>query len=157
MKEIKNVLDKNIANNIKEILLSNNFGWYLQNVIVNTKCRDKYFVHNFFDGTINSAFFDKIIIPILGQFTYKNIIRVKANLYPKTSKIIEHPFHIDNNGEHKVAIYYVNSNNGKTIFKNGKSIKSEENKLLLFSGQKEHKSTTCTDENFRINININYS
>ena len=33
---------------------------------------------------------------------------------------------------------------------------SVENRVLMFDGALEHRSVTQTDENFRVNININY-
>jgi len=153
VKEIKNLLNKDISNYIEQEMLSNNFAWYIHPVT--KKEENFYFVHNFYDDKINSSHFDSLILPILGKFEFNKILRIKGNLYPKTNKIIEHAFHVDQVEDHKVAIYYVNSNNGKTIFKDNQ-ISSEKNKLVLFDGKKEHKSTTCTDKSFRINININY-
>ena len=56
----------------------------------------------------------------------------------------------------KTAVFYVNSNNGYTKLKNGTIIKSEENKIAIFDGETEHTGTTCTDEEFRVVVNINY-
>jgi hypothetical protein len=57
----------------------------------------------------------------------------------------------------KTGIFYINTNNGYTKFKNKKLIKSEENKLIFFDSSKEHTGTTCTDELFRIVINFVYT
>ena len=43
----------------------------------------------------------------------------------------------------------------ETLFKN-KKINSKENKAVIFDGSLEHSSTTCTDQNYRITLNINY-
>jgi membrane peptidoglycan carboxypeptidase len=56
----------------------------------------------------------------------------------------------------KTSIFYINSNNGYTRFKNKKMIKSKENRLLSFNTDMEHTGSTCTDENVRIVINLNY-
>ena len=56
----------------------------------------------------------------------------------------------------KVAIYYVNTNNGYTLFKNNKKVMSEKNKLVIFDANTEHASTTCTNQDYRIVINFNY-
>ena len=42
------------------------------------------------------------------------------------------------------------------MFKNNKKIISEKNKLVIFDGNTEHQSTTCTDKDYRIVINFNY-
>ena len=58
--------------------------------------------------------------------------------------------------DHKAMIYYLNTNNGYTILKDGVKIKSIQNRALFFNPQEEHQSTTCTDLKCRMNININY-
>ena len=55
----------------------------------------------------------------------------------------------------KVAVYYVNTNNGYTIFKN-KKIKSEKNKIVIFDGNTKHKVKYQTDKDTRMVINCNY-
>ena len=70
---------------------------------------------------------------------------------------LEHPLHIDNKLKNNMtAIYYVNTNNGYTRFKNENKIPSEQNKLIIFNTETEHSGTTCTDEPCRIVINFNY-
>jgi hypothetical protein len=55
------------------------------------------------------------------------------------------------------AIFYINSNDGYTIFKkNKKIIKSKENKFIYFKSNSEHAGTTCTDQKVRVVINFNY-
>ena len=58
--------------------------------------------------------------------------------------------------EHTVALFSLNTNNGYTEFENGKKIKSEENSLVIFPGHLKHRSVNQTDENKRINLNINF-
>ena len=55
----------------------------------------------------------------------------------------------------KTAIYYVNTNNGYTVFKN-KKIKSEANKIIIFNGNTKHKVKYQTDRDTRIVINFLY-
>ena len=55
----------------------------------------------------------------------------------------------------KVAIYYLNTNNGHTVFKN-KKVKSEKNKIVIFNGDVEHKAEYQTDKDTRMVINFNY-
>jgi hypothetical protein len=54
------------------------------------------------------------------------------------------------------GIFYVNTNNGKTIFDTGEEINSEENKYVEFDSTKLHTGTTCTDQKRRLVINFNY-
>jgi hypothetical protein len=97
------------------------------------------------------------MFPILNVIQPKKLIRIKANLYTKTKEIEYHPLHQDYSFEHKGAIYYINSNDGKTVINNGKvEIDSVENSLLLFNSRLPHGSTSTSNKNARINININY-
>ena len=50
----------------------------------------------------------------------------------------------------------MNSNNGYTYFENKEKVKSVANRLLKFDNIMKHSGTTCTDENQRVVININY-
>ena len=84
------------------------------------------------------------------------MIRSKCNLYTKTEKLFEHKLHTDMPFPHKGFLFYVNTNNGFTILEDGTKVESIANRALFFDSSKSHKSTTCTDEDIRVNININY-
>ena len=94
-------------------------------------------------------------MPILGKLNFKYLHRAKLNLYTKQNKQIKTSYHTDWNKEHTVALFSLNTNNGYTEFENGKKIKSEENNLVIFPGYLKHRSINQTDENTRINLNIN--
>ena len=51
-----------------------------------------------------------------------------------TNNLQLHDFHLDNpnNKDIKIAIFYINTNNGFTEFEDGNKILSEENKLVIF-------------------------
>ena len=157
IESIKNFLDKDSFKDIEEIFFSypNYFPWYLGPGKSFEGDGHLQFVHLFFsENKINSSDFTKLD-PILKILKPKTLIRIKANLLSKTDKIIEHPYHIDCK-DCKTAIFYINTNNGFTKFKNGKTINSEKNKLIKFNSNLKHGGTTCTDTNVRIVINFNY-
>ena len=55
------------------------------------------------------------------------------------------------------AIFYINSNNGYTIFKDTKEkVKSVPNRLLKFDTRMKHSGVSSTDEKRRVVINFNY-
>ena len=57
----------------------------------------------------------------------------------------------------QTAIFYVNSNNGYTIFKESKEkVESVENRLVVFPTNLEHCGVSCTDNNQRVVINFNF-
>ena len=157
---IDNFLDQSEFTHLKKLIVDNvDFPWFITNNITgleNDGGKDYYFTHQFVkDYQCNSHLFD-----YLDVFKYKinmtRIIRIKANLYPSTEKIIEHSNHIDFNFKHKAAVFYLNTNDGFTIFQDSHRVSSIENRMVLFDGSTVHRSTTCTDQHYRVNLNFNY-
>jgi hypothetical protein len=100
--------------------------------------------------------FFKEVYPILEKIQPKDIIRVKGNLYPQSSQPVNDPYHVDYTFAHRGAIYYLNTNNGPTIFKDGTKVEAVENRIMFFDPTIEHASVRCTDAKIRLNINFNY-
>ena len=141
--------------------------WYFENNIAfpendkNWKSRERgdnlfYMTHTFYGGnTPMSQFYEKLI-PLLGKLEIRCILRVKANLYPNTEILHEHPMHRDFSFSHSGAILSLNTCDGYTKLKDGTKIDSIANRVLLFDPSEEHCSTTTTNNFVRFNININY-
>ena len=64
--------------------------------------------------------------------------------------------HTDVDAKCKTAIYYVNSNNGVTLFKKQQSVASLANRISIFSSDEIHTGISHTDEQIRMVINLNY-
>jgi hypothetical protein len=156
-KIIDNFLEKEKFLKIKNLMLSANFPWFYNDRVSVEKLKNSfYFTHTFIkEGRVNSDICD-VIYPIFNKLKLKSVIRAKSNFYPKTTEIEEHEKHIDFKFKHKGCIFYVNTNNGFTRLKNKEKIESIENRVLLFDSSIEHNSSTCTDQNGRLNININF-
>tara|TARA_R100001480_G_scaffold154423_1_gene159608 strand:- start:90 stop:578 length:489 start_codon:yes stop_codon:yes gene_type:complete len=156
---IDNFLNKEQFKKVKDKLLHHNFGWFLSQGVTerNNKNKEHYnFTHKFYEHyRINSEAFSDLLF-VINKLEVKSLLRIKANLYPKTAKIIEHDFHVDYEFPHKSALYMINTNNGYTILEDGKKIETKENRMLLFDASKKHKSTTCTDNIYKCNIIFNY-
>tara|TARA_R100000963_G_C4579945_1_gene61349 strand:- start:45 stop:524 length:480 start_codon:yes stop_codon:yes gene_type:complete len=156
LKVVNNFLGKEYFSPIDKLLISPHFAWFATDGVTKDYDGGFFLVHIlFFDGKINSDFFHTIMQPIIDKLKIKKLIRAKVNLYPATYKKEEHGYHVDFPEKHRVALFYLNTNNGKTLFKN-KAIKAVKNRLVLFDGDKEHASTSCTDQPYRITLNINY-
>jgi hypothetical protein len=159
---IDNFLDKNIFLNIKNIMENDEFPWFfVKQINENHDINDltSYFVHMFFlESNENSRIsnYFNLIVPILTKINMLKLIRIKGNVYQNTKTKIIHEKHVDYNYPHKGAIYYINTNNGKTILNNNLEIDSIENRLLIFNPNIPHSSTSTTDSKFRMNINFNY-
>ena len=160
MKIYKNFLDKEKFKQTQDTLTSTEFPWYLNGVLYEkTTSYNHQLAHTLYaNDKANSAFFD-ISNLFKEKINWFCLLRIKANLLQRTDKIIEHGMHTDYQDKtHKIktGIFYVNTNNGYTKFKNNKIIKSEENKYIEFDCSEPHTGTTCTDSDYRIVINFNY-
>ena len=152
----KNFINKKNSNKIEEEFLKPYFPWYYnKHQTINNK-DTSYMFHLFFQNKkINSKHF-YLIEPILKKLNIKNLINVRANLCLKRPTKCN--WHVDCSTKklnHKTAIYYVNNNNGYTLFKN-KKVKSEKNKIVIFNEDTIHKVGHQTDKDTRIVINFNY-
>jgi hypothetical protein len=159
----KNYLDKKTFKKVYDHLLGLNFPWYFNDYVLEPtdQFSDHFqFTHHFYrDGEWNSLANKWVVDPFIDKLQPMSIVRIKANLQPKYHKIIEHGFHSDvvsDNAKITTAIFYVNSNNGYTLFENNKKVKSIANSLCSFDSRERHTGTTCTDEKCRIVINFNY-
>ena len=166
MKVYRNMLPTKEFKDLTNNLINANFPWYYNKGVVyeheDGTPEDKknfQFTHSFYmNDVINSDHF-KILIPLIKIINPLTIVRIKANLLTRTSKIIEHGYHTDyDENSHKLTtgIFYLNTNNGYTKFKNKKVVKSEANKYIEFKGEESHTGSTCTDENIMVVINFNY-
>ena len=111
------------------------------------------------DGVgIQDEFFG-VVEPMLHEMdkhvSVKELLRIKANLNPKTIEHQHGGFHVDYN-DATTGIFYINTNNGWTNFKNGAKVESVENRMVIFDSSLEHEGVTCTDEDRRVLINFNY-
>ncbi len=161
-KIIDNCLDQESFLTLKNTLLGKDFPWYLNNskVFKVSEVPSIYnyqFTHTFYYGHTRSSDWFKVIMPVLEVINPAAIVKIKANLTPVTSSIITYDFHVDQFSAHGMtAVFYVNTNNGYTEFKDGIKIQSIENRLVLFDSNTLHSGTTCTDEKVRCVLNFNY-
>jgi len=163
MKIIDNFLSDGDFVKLQSTMLSDAFPWYYGNYKVMDKEEygfdEKYnfqFVHMFYmRHTIVSSGMD-LLSPIIQKINPSAIVRIKANLTPITNEKIVYDMHRDYEFEGKTAIFYINTNNGNTIFEDGTEIESIENRLIIFDSKKYHTGTSCTDEKVRCVINFNY-
>jgi hypothetical protein len=157
-KIIDNFLDKESFLKIKNVLMSNDFPYYYANGVSRyLKSKDGiYFTHFFYNSDFDKSIHYHLISPIVKKLKIKSLLRIKVNMYPPTSKIIEHEVHKDYEFKHIGFLYYVNTNDGFTRLGKNIKIESIENRGLIFEPYLKHNSSTCTNMEGRININFNY-
>ena len=167
---IDNFLNKDDFNELKVFLMSPRSQWRFVDFIAHKDGRDEdkdgYFVHSFTDldpTSFKERFLvspdykkiSRLLDSIKKKVNYKQILRVRSSLYPRRDKQKPDPFHIDYNFDHKVCIFYVNTNNGFTLFENGEKVSSVANRLMIFDGLEKHCSVVQTDTAARCIVNIN--
>ena len=148
---------------IRDTLLSSDFPWFYgvvveDDAIVEDRLAKNYnfqFTHVFYkENNPNSHYFE-ILKKLIGMIDPVSLVRIKANLSPKTGKIIEYGYHTDFENMTS-CVFYGNSNNGYTKFKDGRLVESIENRAVFFDSNLLHTGTSCTDQNIRVAINLNF-
>ena len=144
---------------IQQFFTGDSIHWFYNNSIANNKQGlDQFqFVHTFFDIAKPSlANFSPHLYPFLTKLNAKYIFRIKANLRPRTSTAVLSDFHTDMSLNQQTGIFYINTNNGYTKFKDDSTVNSVANRFLSFSGDLEHCGASPTNTNSRIVLNVNY-
>ena len=166
-----NFLDKENFLFIRDTVMGDTFPWFFNKnktsstssaIFLNKENAEEYdfqFTHTFYKKMMPWSDQYGLVLPIIEKIKAKALIRVKANLTTKTPSIVHYGNHVDfeNSPKNlKTAVFYLNSNNGLTLFENGPEVESIENRLLIFDTDLVHTGTSCTDEKTRCVININF-
>lgn len=151
---IDDYLPQDTFNTLQEHLLSHKFPWYYKDHIVNNHTNNYQFVHVFKPPSP----YINILQPLIHKIDPKYIIRCKLNLRPITQQHEQSLYHVDQQDtNHKIAIYYINTNNGYTIFKhNNQQVQSISNRIVLFNGNIIHAGVSSTNTKRRVVLNLNY-
>ena len=151
---IDNYLPEDVFNTFQQQILSKDFTWSYRDYIV-----DDYNLFQFIHGFPGNAPDLHIIKPLIYKIRPRGVIRCKVNLRPKSHQHQQSPYHLDQskNTNHKIAIYYINTNNGYTIFEHNKQqVQSIANRILFFDGHLKHAGVSTTDTKRRVVLNLNY-
>tara|TARA_Y100000004_G_scaffold80021_1_gene89941 strand:- start:47 stop:538 length:492 start_codon:yes stop_codon:yes gene_type:complete len=152
---IDNFLPEEVYNTVNEVMLGNEIDWNFCRGVNRPNDGFYQFTHVFYSNHQPVSRFYPLIEPIVDQIDPAAIVRIKANMHVQQPELIQHDFHHDVDNC-ITAIYYVNTNNGKTVFENGLEVDSVGNRLLVFDSNEEHTGTTSTDTLQRCVINFNY-
>jgi len=149
-------------------LLENKFSffypWYLNlstnNSFKSSRGDSPQFTHTFFENEkviCNDFYLIKDIFNFLPEFSTKNLFRIKVNLQTPYKKRLVHPKHKDND-KGVSYLYYVNDSDGPTVFyKNRfqrKKINPRKGRLVKFSANTFHSSSTPHQKDLRVVLNI---
>ena len=154
---IDNFLPEEEFKSIQSFMMGGEFRWFY--------CKGRtygddglyHMVHMFYQPEVggNSEHIN-IWNNFMNQVGAKKCERIKANLTLKTSTIQPSPFHFDY-PDMKTAVFYINTNNGYTEFKNGVKVESVANRVCIFDSNMEHCGTTHSEGGpQRVVVNFNY-
>lgn len=156
---IDNFLPADTFKHLQDVMTGPRFPWYLSKETDYEGDGNYQFGYIFFDD--HDWYGDKqLILPFLEVIKPVAVRRIKANLQPPTSDIKTNQFHVDfhkpDDAVITTAVFYVNDNDGKTIFETGEEVASVANRMVMFDGRLRHTGTTCTGNFPRIVINFNF-
>ena len=167
IKVIDNFLPEDLFSDISDFFFSSQFPWYWNEYKVTDndedaskitgidKLDDFQFIHAFYN--FNKPVSNVNIQAFIDALNMKHIVKAKANLTVRMKSILKYGFHTDVTLDNcKTAIFYMNTNNGFTEFKNGDRIESIANRMVIFDSSFPHTGTSCTDSKRRIVLNFNY-
>ena len=163
---IDNFLEESEFEALEQVMMYPHIPWYYQDRI-DTEDEDgsKFmFCHLFYQTPIGaSSAFMSALDPTIEKIYPLSLYRIKANCTPRTPKIRLNTMHQDMHGmsnrvkeQWTTAIFYMNTNNGYTEFKDGTKVGSVANRFCFFPAVTFHRGTSCTDQNIRGVINFNY-
>ena len=162
---IDNFLPDNEFANLRDTLTDSRFMWGMGEAVKpetsNVPHIYNWQMYHMFYYTPSVINFETmpVIDPILSKLNIGVLIKAKANVNFVTDKLIEHGMHVDVKELANIcttAVYYVNTNNGYSIFEDGTKVESVANRLVRFPANMMHTGTSCTDSPNRIVINFNY-
>lgn len=162
---IDNFLDPRSFVELQTIMMGKSFPWFYTDNVANSSLIERndkdtfQFCHLFFSVKEGGICSEKcsLLDPILQKLNAQVVLRIKSNLLTRNDNPKYFDYHIDSHyPTSKTAIFYVNTNNGSTIFKDGTVIDSIENRMVVFDSDIMHTGKTCSDESTRVLINFNY-
>lgn len=152
----KNFIDEEHYEVLEKVMMNNDFPWFYNKAITQENNNKRFqFVHSFYDDCTWRSNHYQILGPIINKLKVFTLKRIKANLITKTHQHDQANLHIDYD-KCTTAIYYVNTNNGYTIFENGEKIDCIANSIVIFDSDYKHASVSQTDTNTRVVINFNF-
>ena len=147
---------------VSAIVYNISFPWFYRGEIVgDQETSDFQFIHGVYaqrEGAISPGL--QVLRPILDILDPLALIQIKINGIARTDEIVEHTLHRDagriTNPEWTISVFYLNTNNGYTLFEDGTKVESVANRMATFPSNVLHTGTSCTDENMRVCVNFNY-
>ena len=155
---IDNFLPEEEFKSIQSLMMGGEFNWFYSEGRSYSDDGLYQMLHVFYDSENgkNSRYID-IWNTFMNKVEAKKCRRIKANLTLRTPTIEPSSWHIDYDDDGKTAVFYINTNNGYTEFKNGVKVHSVANRVCIFDSNLEHRGTTHSEGGLqRVVVNFNY-
>ena len=162
---VDNFLTHHELAHLQEVYLEDDFPWFWGPTTVpyeGSNCENELDNYQF----CNTVYYPPQIIqsnylttlsPIWQALEMRSLLRLKLNMNPRTTEIVEHGHHVDFPWEDSYSgVFYFNTNDGYTKFEDGTKVESIANRMVIFPANIKHTGTTCTDQQSRIVLNINW-
>jgi hypothetical protein len=151
--------DKELQNKVLYVM---HFPWFFNEGVSEPNKKeilwDFQFTHLFYSEDLGQSPELVHLSPLVKKINPTIFYRIKANLNPITEFPRQSGWHTDfQNKVCTTAVFYLNTNNGYTVFRNGEKVESVANRLLFFDSRLEHAGASCTNHNYRAVINLNYN
>ena len=167
MKVVDDFLPPEAFQYVQSQLLSPAWPWYFQNHVdyaeESENLEKSQFSYQLYRNHTWQGAGESMVTPFLHKLRAVALVRVKANLQVRTETRKQNNFHVDlldpdlkPYEDMLTAIYYVNSNDGLTVFEDDKKVESVANRMVVFPSKTKHTGTTCTNAKRRVVINFNF-
>ena len=158
-KIVDKFLEEQHFNDLKNLVTGISFPWFFINNLNDEGNEDKdfyfYMSHLLYDNNQPTSNYFDAFVPLLSTIDYKALIRVKANLYPRTKTLRHNGMHVDTDYDHKGFLFYFNTCDSKTILKD-MEVDCVANRGVYFNPSILHSSSSCTNVQARFSLNVNY-
>ena len=164
--EVKdNLLDEVHLIQLDELINSPHFEWYFMKSQVEGADDGYFFVHILYAIDEPKSNLCRPLTDIFkNKLEYVSLCKITVNLLPKQKTPSISDFHTDFQNDITIldeknittAIFYLNTNNGSTEFKDGNKIDCVRNRLITFPTPTPHRAIGQTDVTKRIVLNFNF-
>jgi hypothetical protein len=116
-------------------------------------------VHGLFlwhQGKVFRSPYLPLVAPLIAQFEPCRLIKAKLNRTRSRDRHIEYGLHVDTHRSGALTVvFYLNDNNGYTLFEDGSRVMSRANRMVVFNASTRHTGASCTDAPHRLVLNLN--
>tara|TARA_B100000073_G_scaffold304455_1_gene273077 strand:+ start:30 stop:662 length:633 start_codon:yes stop_codon:yes gene_type:complete len=153
------------------------FPWYYGQIIPYNSNTDNHcqeicapehnhqFSNRLYELNVDTSEYFHLVKPLVDNINPDVLFKVKANLGTQYPKRIVHGYHTDLFVLGCTSVFYLNDNDGATMFKwkddttgeeRYEEVQSKKGRLVTFDNRTLHSGTTTTDSPYRLVINLNY-